>query len=77
MYANYVSILYIWCIDKSKFWQRKIGSWRGMKDVRKNRDKRQRWRCHTVAVQLSLEESKLLDIAVKLSVVINTKLFPN
>lgn len=33
----------------------------------KNRDKRQRWRCHTVAVRLSPEESKLLDIAVKLS----------
>ena len=33
----------------------------------KNRDKRQRWRCHTVAVRLSPEESKLPDIAVKLS----------
>ena len=33
----------------------------------KNRDTRQRWRCHTVAVRLSPEESKLLDIAVKLS----------
>ena len=33
----------------------------------KNRDKYQRWRCHTIAFRMSPEESKQLDIAVKLS----------
>ena len=33
----------------------------------KNRDKYQRWRCHTIAFRMSPEESQQLDIAVKLS----------
>ena len=33
----------------------------------KNRDKYQRWRCHTIAFRMSPEESRQLDIAVKLS----------
>ena len=39
----------------------------------KNRDKRQRWRCHTVAVRLSPEESKLLDMENKLLVIEEVK----
>ena len=33
----------------------------------KNRDNYQRWRCHTIAFRMSPEESRQLDIAVKLS----------
>lgn len=33
----------------------------------KKRDKYQRWRCHTISFRMSPEESRQLDIAVKLS----------
>lgn len=33
----------------------------------KNRDRYQRWRCHTIAFRMSPEESRQLDIAVRLS----------